>query len=562
MTNYCLPDGYQSRPAPQYFNDILDNATLWQADVYRAAVLLAERSGVQRIVDIGCGRATKLFLYAGEFDVVGIDYGANIQQLKETAPQHEWHEINLETEIVPAEIFQDSVVICADVIEHLIAPDNLIQNLRNAVVGATFVLVSTPDRERMYSAGAAEKSGPPSNPAHVREWTLQELAMWFESEQLPIAWGGWTVSFDGQRDRLNTCLLVLSDVFNRIELPLVYEPALSWLHWKAPTVKESGWTITEQLVEPPPRSDLLTVWMTPTPSEAARDLTNAINQIVVQVNKYLPEFGVQLVEHPQNAAIYAGHAGQGSQAPIHVAHFHGLYPTAQGSDNFAINREVIKNLKTAHVITAPSEWIADVIRRDMHIEPRVIGWGVDSEEWVPRDERANYVIWNKARVDNVSNPAPMLALAARAHDVLFLTTFGTGTPNVKTVGRQPYEVMKNYVRNAAVYLSTNVETFGIGLMEAMAAGVPVLSFRQGAQADYIEHGIHGFLAEPGDMEGLYQGLVYCLKHRERLGRNAREQAKHYTWQLVAEKFAAIYYEVAEQLRDVRPHRIDPNQYQE
>lgn len=555
MSNYCLPVGYAARLQPQYFNDTLDNAHMWQADVYRAAELLAERSGVQRIVDIGCGRAGKLLELRGDFAIAGIDYGANIEYLRENWPVGEWHEINLESEIVPAEIFQDSIVICADVIEHLVTPDTLMATLKNAVSSARYVLVSTPDRERMYGEGAAEKSGPPSNLAHVREWTLHELASYFESELLPTAWSGWTVSFDGQQEQRNTCLLVLSDVFNHIELPHTFEPAQR----RAPAVVKASDTETAPMAAPVTSSSdngLLKVWMTPTPSEASRDLTNAINQIVVQVNKYLPDYGVQLVEHPDSATIYAGHAGQGSQGAVHVAHFHGLYPTAQGSDNYAINREVIKNLRTAHIITAPSQWIADVIRRDMHAEPRVIGWGVDSDDWTPKSDHANYVIWNKARVDNVSNPAPMLALAARAHDVLFLTTFGSGTPNVKTVGRQPYEVMKNYVRNAAVYLSTNVETFGIGLLEAMASGVPVLSFRQGAQRDYIQHGIHGFLAEPGDIEGLYQGLQYCLTHRERLGRNAREQAKRYTWQRVAEQFAAIYFEVAEQLKDVRPHHID------
>lgn len=306
---------------------------------------------------------------------------------------------------------------------------------------------------------------------------------------------------------------------------------------------------------------MLKVYMTPTPFEAERDLSNAINNIVCRMEKHLPAYDVELVEQPDNATIHAGHAGQGSQAPLDVAHYHGLYPTAQGSDNYAVNAAVIRNLKTAYIITAPSQWIADIIRRDMHIEPRVIGWGVDTEEWQPVKEAAQYVIWNKARVDNVSNPQPMLELAARANETLFLTTFGEGTPNVKTIGRQPYEVMKNYVRNAAVYLSTNVETFGIGLMEALASGVPVLSFRQGAQAEYIEHGVTGFLAEVGDMDGLYEGLQYCLKHRKRLGANGRELAKRYTWQRVAEQFAAIYHEVVEMQKDVRPHRIDESLYE-
>lgn len=555
MNNFGLPNGYKARLEPQYFNDVLDNANRWQADVYRAAKMLAESSGIHRIVDIGCGRAGKLLELRYGFDIVGIDYGANIQYLQENWPGWLWREYNLETEIIPAEIFQDSIVICADVIEHLINPSALIQTLYNATTVAPYVLLSTPDRERMYAPGEAALKGPPSNLAHVREWTLSELATFLKREGMPIAWAGWTVSFDGQPEQRNTCLMIFSKTMKRVELLGNFEPSFLWAHIEpiAPDIRSTEWMGTDV--------PMLKVWMTPTVSEAELDTTNSINQIVMRVNQYLPEFGVQLVEYPDQATIYAGHAGQGSQAPIHVAHYHGLYPTAQGSENFAINREVIKNLRTALVVTAPSQWIADVIRRDMHIEPRIIGWGVDTEEWTPAYHNLQpYVIWNKARVDNISNPQPMLELAARAHDVLFLTTFGEGTPNVKTVGRQPYETMKNYVRNAAVYLSTNVETFGIGILEAMASGVPVLSFRQGAQRDYIQHGIHGFLAEPGDMDGLYQGLQYCLAHRDRLGRNAREQAKQYTWRHVAEQFASVYHEVATQLQDVRPHHIDPSEY--
>lgn len=305
----------------------------------------------------------------------------------------------------------------------------------------------------------------------------------------------------------------------------------------------------------------LSVWMTPTPFEASSDTTNAIHNIVLRMDKHLPEYGVKLVERPDNAQVYAAHAGQGENVPIHVAHYHGLYPTAQGFDGgyYAINAHVIRNLKTAKIITAPSNWIADVIRRDMHVNPRIIGWGVDTDEWTPNTHNTElpYVIWNKARVDNVSNPQPMLDLAARAKDTLFLATFGKGTPNVRTIGRQPYETMKQYVRNAALYLSTNVETWGIGLFEAMASGVPILAFRQGAQADYLTHGVDSFLAEPGDMDGLYEGLQYCLKYRDRLGANARETAKRYTWDRVAREFAGIYHEVLEPRKGAKVSVVIP-----
>lgn len=538
---YHLPPDYHPRLEPQYFSDTLADSTYWQADIYRAAAILARRAGVSHIVDIGCGTAGKLIPLAAEFEIVGIDYGDNIEQCHMRYPEGEWHNINLQADIVPTKLFKDSVVICADIIEHLVYPDNLIETLRHAASTAAYVLVSTPDRERLQQG---TENGPPANKAHVQEWTLAELEAWFKSERLPVAWAGWTISYDKQPDKVNTCCIVLSNSSAPVDMPITFEPAP---HWRKSAVAS--------------KSDMLSVWMTPTPSEAYRDQSNSINNIVCRLDRYLPDYGVQLVESPDHAQVHAGHAGQGSQAPLDVAHYHGLYDTAGGSDNFAVNAAVIRNLKSARIITAPSEWIADVIRRDMHVNPRVIGWGVDVEEWKPLEPHTPpYVIWNKARTDNVSDPALMLKLAARAHDILFLTTFGNGTPNVMTIGRQPYEIMKQHVRHASVYLSTNVETFGIGTVEAMSAGVPVLAFRQGNTDRMVEHGVTGFLAELGDMDGLYEGLQYCLKYRKRLGENARQAARQYTWQRVAEQFAAIYREVVAMKADVRPHRIDEGLY--
>ena len=47
----------------------------------------------------------------------------------------------------------------------------------------------------------------------------------------------------------------------------------------------------------------------------------------------------------------------------------------------------------------------------------------------------------------------------------------------------------------------------------MTCGVPVLGWRWGGQAEFIEHGVTGWLAEPGDYKGLLEGLRYCLEHR-------------------------------------------------
>lgn len=520
---YELKPGYISRIEPTYFNDALPDSTAWQADVYRLAAALARKVGAKRLVDLGCGRGGKLAPYSREFEIVGVDFGSNIEQCRRDFGGGEWIAADLNTQIVPPDAFTNAVVICADVIEHLPSPDALIDSLRNACLTARYVLVSTPDRLRVHRR---DHDGPPVNPYHIREWTLQELTDWFQSKNLPIRWTGWTISNDARPDQVHTSLIVLSATEKVDALPLTFQPA--------PGSRKVSRIST---------SNRLKVWMTPTPSEAGRDTTNAIHQVVCRLDGLLPDYDVELVEQPDNADLRVAHAGQGSDAPVDVAHYHGLYNTAGGHNNngfFAINSHVIQNLRSAKLVTAPSEWIADVIRRDMHVSPEIVGWGVDTDEWTPVKDPHVYVLWNKARVDAVSDPTPMLELAARANDTLFLTTFGEGTPNVKTIGRQPYEVMKNHVRNAGVYLATVTETFGIATVEAMAAGVPILGFRHGNTAHLVEHGVTGFLAEPGDMDGLYEGLQYCLKYRDILGANAREAAKQHTWARVAERMAAIY----------------------
>lgn len=292
---------------------------------------------------------------------------------------------------------------------------------------------------------------------------------------------------------------------------------------------------------------MLKVFMLPHPKDAVNDTTNAINQIVLKLQKYLPAYGVEVVDHINEADLIIGHAGQtNGVVAVDVAHCHGLYPTAYADIavgwHFAANRSVINNLITAKVVTVPSQWVADLVRRDMHIEPKVIGWAIEGDQW-PLGTSQGYVLWNKTRDEGVCSTKPLEELAKLAPNHQFVTTFGGGSPNMKTIGRIPWEQMREVVQGAAVYLATTKETFGIGTLEAMASGVPVLGFKHGATPDIVEHGITGFLVEPGDYEGLRVGLDWCMKHREILGKNARAIALTYTWQKVAEQFAAIYKDV-------------------
>jgi glycosyltransferase involved in cell wall biosynthesis len=74
----------------------------------------------------------------------------------------------------------------------------------------------------------------------------------------------------------------------------------------------------------------------------------------------------------------------------------------------------------------------------------------------------------------------------------------------------------------------------------MAAGVPVLGWANGGNMDIVEHGVTGYLAAPGDLDDLANGLEYCVKFRKTLGRNSSHKALAWDWGKVANILAGVY----------------------
>lgn len=227
---YNLPENYTHRLEPEYFNDVLSDSSAWQADVYALAAQLARESGARSIRDLGCGNGLKLKPYSDEFHTVGYDYGKNIETFIANKAG-DGIIFDFEKDMLYRHSFENSVVICADMIEHLINPTNLVASLYEVAQTAKYVLVSTPDRERVYKG---EHYGPPGNPYHCREWTNAELVAWFRANDLPVAWHGWTVSNVNRRDQVWTSLVILSKEFI-VGLPPVFEPAP--INWDAIGVK-------------------------------------------------------------------------------------------------------------------------------------------------------------------------------------------------------------------------------------------------------------------------------------------------------------------------------------
>jgi glycosyltransferase involved in cell wall biosynthesis len=116
---------------------------------------------------------------------------------------------------------------------------------------------------------------------------------------------------------------------------------------------------------------------------------------------------------------------------------------------------------------------------------------------------------------------------------------------MQVTGMVPWGQMKELVRNAGVYLSTARETFGIGTLEALACGVPVLGYAYGGNLDLVQHKHNGYLVEPGDVNGLEAGYHWLMEHREEMQPAILASVKHRDWKEIIGRYAQLYQEVWE-----------------
>jgi hypothetical protein len=212
--------------------------------------------------------------------------------------------------------------------------------------------------------------------------------------------------------------------------------------------------------------------------------------------KYFPDLGIEIVDHPNKADLVACHATEYVDHPIIVSHIHGLYWHGYPWMSWAIkaNQKLIEIMKVAKVVTSPSEWVANSIRRGMLLDPIVCQHGIDIDEWTPPKQRGDYAIWAKTRVDPICNPYDMNKLAEKATGIQFVSTFGQETNNVHLIGALPLEQIKPYIQHAAYYLATVRETGAITLLEAMSSGVVPIGWNFGANSEIVEHKVTGYLA--------------------------------------------------------------------
>ncbi len=98
----------------------------------------------------------------------------------------------------------------------------------------------------------------------------------------------------------------------------------------------------------------------------------------------------------------------------------------------------------------------------------------------------------------------------------------------------------------AFIFPSRTETLGLVLLEAMAAGCPVVAANSGGIPDIVTDGVNGYLFDPADDQGAIkatQRLLAQSNERDRLRENARQEAERWGWSAATQQLADFYQQV-------------------
>jgi L-malate glycosyltransferase len=133
-------------------------------------------------------------------------------------------------------------------------------------------------------------------------------------------------------------------------------------------------------------------------------------------------------------------------------------------------------------------------------------------------------------------PAERLAVQKGIHnDVLFL-------------GKQEQVAEKLAIADVLL-LPSELESFGLAALEAMASEVVPIATRVGGIPEVIDHGVTGFLADVGDVNAMANDAVQILGDEARLrsmGRACRQWASdHFSAKSIIPQYEEFYRRVLE-----------------
>jgi glycosyltransferase involved in cell wall biosynthesis len=213
------------------------------------------------------------------------------------------------------------------------------------------------------------------------------------------------------------------------------------------------------------------------------------------------------------------------------------------------------------VLCPTSATAADLVSLGFHDDRiRIVPWGVDvvepSAEERDRTRREfalpeRFVLF-VGTIEPRKNLPRLAEATARLDDPMPLVVAGAAgwgdvevpaEADVRFAGFVPHDQLASLYAQATVFAYPSLqEGFGMPILEAMAAGAPVVTSRGGA-TDEAAAGA-AVLVDPDDVDSIAAGLGEAVERCDELVALGRERVADATWAATAEATVAAYREVA------------------
>jgi glycosyltransferase involved in cell wall biosynthesis len=218
-------------------------------------------------------------------------------------------------------------------------------------------------------------------------------------------------------------------------------------------------------------------------------------------------------------------------------------------------------LRGVHAIVVPSEYLRTVFARHGY-HARVIRNVVDTWRFRYRERRplrprlfCNRAFEPHYRVEDVLDafsliktwyPETTLTLAGSGSAEVRLRGRAArlGGDSIRFVGAVSAASMADLYDDADVFINASViDNQPVSLLEAFAAGVPVVSTATGDISAMVRDGETGLLVPQRDPEALAKAVEALLEDPDRTQRmtlRARAEVERYAWPFVRDQWAAVY----------------------
>ena len=105
-------------------------------------------------------------------------------------------------------------------------------------------------------------------------------------------------------------------------------------------------------------------------------------------------------------------------------------------------------------------------------------------------------------------------------------------------------IQEEYMSSSFLVMSSRFEGFGMVLVEAMANGLPVISFDcPCGPKDIIQNHIDGLLVENGNIERLAEAIIWMIQHpeeRQKMANRAAENVQRFKIEQIAEQWKLLF----------------------